>query len=572
MARYFTSPAIAIEGVTTGDGRVIADGALRWTTPFPFAWLQQSQHGDGVGNAGAVDMGNVQLAERADAGRIAASGVIDDTAGTPGADFCRKMDEGTAPLGNRWGVSVDVTDTVVEFVSTDPNAADSEDGALGLVLLASFSGAQALALWRSDVAPAAMWRAMTAAAGERLPDDAVVLMPAEPDTVFMRLVEGEVRGLTACAIAAFADAYVELAAAPADAEPDPNDPNEAAEAECPDCGAMGKPGKPCPDCGAMIPKAQADGPPPKAATAAGGPVKPPVAWFHVPAPVAGDERLLPQYDIDTGEYLGDALPLFIGENGQVYGHLGPAKRCHIGLSECMTIAGDTDVYDFSHFLIGTVLCDDGTEVATGALAVGCDHAPLVGLSLHQARDHYANVGLAWADVNVIDTPLGPWVCGATRPDVTDNLTRVLRGGGISGDWRGSGLSLVAVLAVSTPGFTVQRVRPLAASAALVDVGVGFGESVIRSNGEWAIITAPILRGDVVVASAGAGHASDGACCAPCRRTALVAAGAPEWALLLHDDLHRSGVRVDATAEKVELRTLGLVQSARDALAASFRRA
>lgn len=478
MARRWFGP-LAVEGVQTGDGREIAPGALTWSElPLPLGWLQQSQHGDGMGNPGAIDLGNIDAITRSES-TLDGEGVIDD-GHEAGVDFVRRMDEGTAPLGSRWGVSVDVDDPVIEVVDTDPEATAARmaeiEAEMGVLLASApvvrLSGRAALAAWTSSATPVAWWTrlGLTAAAGDPIPDDAEVVDRFEPNQYVMRLVGGRVRGATACPIAAFDGAWIELAG-----ETTATDDATADDAE-----------------GEVLEDAMT--------AAARFTVKPPARFFAHPEPDSEDDpRLVAQHDYRSGAFIGRAVPLTIvtegPDRGLVYGHLAPAQRCHIGIDGMCQVAPDSGSA-YAHFHLGEVHTADGDTVPTGALVVGCDHAPH-SMTMGQALDHYANTSLAWADVRVTEGRFGPWVCGALRPDVTDELVRTLRGGGISGDWRAANgrLELIAVQAVNTPGFTVQRVG-LAASGALMELRPWTpwmeldGESV-------SVSTPPVLQASAV---------------------------------------------------------------------------
>ncbi len=186
------------------------------------------------------------------------------------------------------------------------------------------------------------------------------------------------------------------------------------------------------------------------------PVEPPRAWLDEPEPELGDPRLVEQADGSL------ACPLYIGDDGQLYGHLARVDQCHVSfLNECVT-----PPMDVAGFHIGETVCDDGTRLATGPLIVSTDH-PAKNLAAADALDAYAHTGLAWADARVTPGVFGNWCAGAVRPGVSDELLRVLRGSALSGDWRElydapGVLSLIATLTVSVPGFPIRRA--LAASA------------------------------------------------------------------------------------------------------------
>ena len=62
-------------------------------------------------------------------------------------------------------------------------------------------------------------------------------------------------------------------------------------------------------------------------------------------------------------------------------------------------------------------------------------------------------------MNIGEDEYGIWFAGALRPDATPEQVRKLRAASVSGDWRnmGSGLELVAALAVNQPGYPLAQV-------------------------------------------------------------------------------------------------------------------
>lgn len=411
------------EGVQTGDGRVIAEGAIEWADlPLPLGWLQQEQHASLTD--GAVQIGTIDTITRGTGGDVEFTGSIDD-AQPDGAEMVRRMEAGTAPYGNRWGISIDPDNWELEVIATD--AADAEGDAV--LLVASGNGV-----------PLA-WR--TAAAGDPDPgpeggDNGVVLFQDRVDSVLERYTRLRIRGATAVAVPAFADAYMELDGAADTAEPAPAEPPAAATAS---------------------------------AQLVQVPDRPPAAWFRLPEPEPGAEGMLDVYGMPAQELLveqpdgGLAVPLTITDDGLVFGHAARWGQCHVGYpGTCITAPESLAAY--AHFHHGQVVCDDGAAVATGTLTMGCDHAAAE-LRAPEARDHYAHSGLAWADVRATNGALGVWVCGALRPDVTDAQLRVLRASSLSGDWRriGTGLEFIGALAVNVPGFPIAREQLAAAGLA-----------------------------------------------------------------------------------------------------------
>lgn len=96
---------IAVEGDLTGDGRVIAPGALYWDTlPIPFRVVQS----DVGGHDGAEVCGRIDSLTRLDGGIIWGEGVF-DASSSVGAEAARLVAEGM-----RTGVSIDTDDVDFE--------------------------------------------------------------------------------------------------------------------------------------------------------------------------------------------------------------------------------------------------------------------------------------------------------------------------------------------------------------------------------------------------------------------------------------------------------------------------
>lgn len=412
---------LAQENSQTGDGRVIAPGALEWAPlPLPLGWLTQEQHGDLL--AGAVQIGTItDIARTGD--DVTGSGVIDD--GIPeGAELIRRLEAGSASGGSRVGLSIDPDNWAVELwdttvqESTDAGA-DPEEM---LLLMASGTGPLVRRTPRS----------MAAAAGDPdNTDSGVLLMEDESGAWLERYTRLRIRGVTACAVAAFAGAYLEL-----DGEADA--PAEDAPAD-----------QPAVTAAALL-----------RTTAA-----PPRFAFELPEPEPGMHDDGDLYGMPVQELLveqpdgGLGVPVTFTERDwgwQVFGHAARWGQCHIGyLDECVTAPPSMAAY--AHFHVGDVLTADGSHISTGALTANCDHAA-AHLLAPEARDHYAHSGMAFADVRAVNGELGVWISGALRPSITDDQLRVLRASSLSGDWRriGADLEFIAALAVNVPGFPIAR--------------------------------------------------------------------------------------------------------------------
>ncbi len=415
--RAWRAPALTIEGIQSGDGRVISPMAVEWADlPLPLAWLRDGdQHADMTEMCPQI--GIIESMSR-EGQSIPGAGQIDDE-NPDGLEVIRRMEAGTAPLGNRFPVSIDPDNWEVQIVATE---SEDEEG----VILMACAGRGPL---NAGSVRETVRAALLAAAGDPDPGedggpDGVVLFEDTVDAILERYVRLRVRGATLCSVAAFDGAWIELEAADAEPTGDPVEPVAAALAI---------------------------------------PARPPSWWFDVQLggrmaePTAGDDRLIEQIDG------GWAVPLTITDDGQVFGHIARRDQAHRGYAG-RHVPPPTSATNYREFHVGSVVCEDGTHVATGAMTVGCDHAP-ESMALLAARDFYAHSGMGWCDGRITDGEFGPWFAGALRPGLTDDDVRVLRALAPSGDWRpqNGSLEMCAVLAVNVPGFPIAR-ESLAASA------------------------------------------------------------------------------------------------------------
>lgn len=194
-----------------------------------------------------------------------------------------------------------------------------------------------------------------------------------------------------------------------------------------------------------------------------------------------DPRLVRQEPERPEEKVTFGCPLTITEDGRVFGHAALWGRCHASFgTRCVpTPRGGS----YNRFLSGAAV----PGLATGPLTVGTTHADLHA-GADEAMHHYSDSGRQIADVVVGEDHLGIWVSGRLRPGVTDDEVAQLRGSALSGDWRpvGNQLRLTGLLAVSNPGFLVQRQvdEPLAAS--LITIGAtcqDCRESLVAAAGD-----------------------------------------------------------------------------------------
>lgn len=273
-----------------------------------------------------------------------------------------------------------------------------------------------------------------------------------------------------------------------------------------------------------------------ALAASSAPARPPAEWFRVAPPTVEDDPDGLLVDQGDGNW---AVPLTISEEGQIFGHVYRTGQCHTADPWGMgcTPPPEGSANGYATFHTGSVACDDGTLIPTGTIVVGAEHS--YASSTWAAVDHYANAGSGWADVRVVDTPLGAWCCGALRPGLSDDQLRVLRALSLSGEWRdvGGNLELIGILSVNQPGFPIAR-QQLAASgfAGIPDAGLRI-----------------TTRGDRIVRMSGAGIVS---ACPECQKRRQIAASARNGAT--DDVVARRLSEIGATLALVEQRTRHLI--------------
>lgn len=418
---------LAVEGVQTGDGRFIVEGALTWADlPLPLAWIRDGdQH---VMPGAAPQVGTIQTITRS-GGEVQWTGEIDD--GQPdGAEVIRRMEAQLAPLGPRFGISIDPDDWQVEVIATEMDE-EAMDDADDLVLVASGAG---------PLVDLRRRRSVTAAAGDGDPEEGVVLFEDASDSVIERYTRLRIRGATACAVAAFDVAYMEL-----DGEAEGT--GTPAASDEPDAIAASG----CTDCGESPPR-------PVVAAARSRSWTRRLEWFG-----------------DTGPE--EISGVEVTDEGRVFGYTALWGTCHIGYpGDCVTPPHSASEY--AYFRTGQVEVG-GSRARVGQITMGTGHAPLT-LAHARAAAHYDDTGWAAADVVVGENEHGIWFSGALRPTVTDQQVEALVAcGGISGDWRdiAGSLELVAMLAVNVPGYPVPR-RVVTAGALPSDA-----QAQVRVDGE-----------------------------------------------------------------------------------------
>lgn len=203
--------------------------------------------------------------------------------------------------------------------------------------------------------------------------------------------------------------------------------------------------------------------------------------------LAGVTPLTPPSSWFTAPDLHAPTRLTISSDGHVFGHLAQWQVCHIGIGDSCVMAPRSQT-GYNFFKIGTVVCDDGKEVPIGKIVMGAAHANAQ-WGVMPSREHYDNIALTAAIVNVGEDRHGIWVNGALTTDMTPEKIAALRASALSGDWRtvNGHLELIAALAVNSPGFPIYR-QEAGRAFSMQAVGVlGLDEN--EESGEFAMSNA-----------------------------------------------------------------------------------
>lgn len=467
-------------GEQTGDGRFIVPGAVTWTGdgPWPLAWLVDGdQHADMTSVCPQIGLMTALLPVR---NGVLFTGVIDDEVPV-GAEAVRRMQAGSATLGSRFAVSLDPDDWAYQLVDMQPEAEEDDgmvllyasgsvrDGerfdwnqplrtivASGMVAPERLSVRQRFHLGMlSDEEQHRLHDALLAAAGEGDPlsSGGRVFWEDSADSMIARFTRLRVRGLTCCAVAAFAGCYLELDEAGAGfagmAETGPTALSTT----------QGSSSSSSANNGASSVSITVN---------AGGEtttMEPVIASIRVGVNLAEPPRSWfadPELDGPT--------PFTVTADRRYFGHIAAWQTCHTGYTDrCVPPPHGT----YERFMVGATLCSDGSEVRTGVFAWGIPHAGLT-LPLIEAWEHYANSRFGFGRGVAGEDRHGIWCSGALFPHVTDDDVAVLRALSMSGDWRRDPqtrrLSLVASLAVNYPGYPIPRENAVtAAGGEVIDV-------------------------------------------------------------------------------------------------------
>jgi hypothetical protein len=465
----FTIPVGVIEGMATGDGRGIADGALDWLDPpRPLMGLFTSTHDpNGMdSNAPAEWIGVVEAITRnpGDNGVITATGhLLTTEEGLNAAAIIEQM--------GRCPVSADVVGRADRPIETTSVLDD--------ILLPVID----------------------------LPPGDVALQGPEPDGdeeapeaipgVMETLTQGTIAGFTVVPTAAFEDCFIVLgdgsdqppvtqlvnrAPTSAPAAPDEGTTNGAAPPTAPPPGPIvtASMGYVLHDINDCEPCATA-----KPVLASGGPIAPPRSWFSDPAFGKGgdDPRLRECIDDRTGRMSGKfACPPTITEDGEVFMHLAPWGVCHTSpqyKGRCVLAPHNSSGYAY-WYQGAQILTAEGEMVDVGAITIGTGHAPLRA-GMGETLAHYDNTGTAVAYGQVGEDEHGIWFHGSLSVDATPEQVYKLRASIPSGDWRprGNREELCACLMVNRGGFPQARAHSVnGRKTALIAAGPAFIEDAV----------------------------------------------------------------------------------------------
>lgn len=205
-------------------------------------------------------------------------------------------------------------------------------------------------------------------------------------------------------------------------------------------------------------------------TATGGPTP-----AEAPLIAAGHTITLPEvppewwFDEPTDVVMATALT--VTDEGRIYGLLAPANTAHRAYKNKRLTVPMGNV-DYSRFLGRQTIVAGGGRRVTGVITMDCGHCPPGATADPGKRmEHYDNTCSVIADINIGESPAGPWVAGALKHYATAEQVSKLNSCVLSGDWaphpeRPGQMEFVAALLVPVPGFpkSTPEGTPLTAAA------------------------------------------------------------------------------------------------------------
>jgi hypothetical protein len=395
----FVMPVMVVEGVETGDGRMIAPGALAWLDPpMPLMGLKSSAH-DPSGmsvNDPAVMIGRIDYVQRkeSDPNVLQGGGVMLTT--DDGMEWAQIIDQ----MG-RVGVSVDVGDVESQIAITETGG---DEG--GLV------------------------------------EDADVLET---------LTKGSVLGATACAFPAFPQAYIMLGSVMPEDNPEMAPTPEGAQMAIRVAHA-----EPCEPCTSGVVAAAGPLRPPTAwfqdpGFHDGDPRLVPLVDQRTGRP--NGRYSCPVTVTEDGQVYGHLAEWGVCHLDKRFGKCMLPPRSRSGYA---VFHGGGSVLTAEGTLVDTgPLTVDGPHAPLGNIPRNEAEREA---ALYAAVRRYDDTTTRVANVCAGEDEYGIWVAGAIHPSATEEQVYTLRSSHLSGDWRpwGSGQELIAGHCVNTPGFPTAK--------------------------------------------------------------------------------------------------------------------
>lgn len=179
---------------------------------------------------------------------------------------------------------------------------------------------------------------------------------------------------------------------------------------------------------------------------------------HAAPALVAAPRIVEQHRYDPALFenprLDDEVPIHLTADGHVRGYLASWRSLHrgAGINPYRSASG---YYEFhqSH-----VLLESGERLAVGRLTIGGGHAR-AGCGIRAAREHYEDIGTAWAFVRAGEDDTGIWVAGVLNPDADEHMIRQALGTPHSGHWEPDPTGhpeLIAACGVNVPGFPLMQ--------------------------------------------------------------------------------------------------------------------
>lgn len=182
----YWSGILGVEGELTGDGRLLEEGALEWSTPIPLRYVQE----DVGGHDGAVVVGRILSIWRAESGALMAHGDF-DLGGPAGREASRLLSSEMLR-----GVSMDLDSVSFEVrVSGDIMAEMEEEEKLFMEAIESGEAPERPALPTDE-------------------EGRVTVHSSNPSDEVMVTTSGRIRAATMVSVPAFATAVLQAETAP----------------------------------------------------------------------------------------------------------------------------------------------------------------------------------------------------------------------------------------------------------------------------------------------------------------------------------------------------------------------